>query len=659
MKCQIEYYLWLSKIADCKSLIIGFWEAVLIKIIGKLAIIKHQIMRSGKSLLLDNFNEYFINEDDEIEPLIYLPYFNKINIFIGTNNSGKSKFMRKLMELKNFKILNEFKLDSFNRFIKTKHPGLTSIKRSLNTQAEIKDFYNVGRISNREFQEYSEIFSDIKNPKFYYIPTLRTAHTLYQEIKSAENRHNSSSEYVKIEDDIFLDTLRKNYSLDRDIEVFTGVHLYKDILNTRNSKRATRKKFENFETFISNNFFDGKTIDIISEFDKDESRNGNNTKEIISIHIEGENESRDLFHLGDGIQALIMLTYKIFMAEDDSYIFIDEPEINLHPGMQRLFLDQILTNEDLKEKNITYFISTHSNHFLDLTLEKDNVSIYSFTSELEEDGNKKLIIKNVNAGDNDVLKSIGVNNSSVFMANCSIWVEGISDRIYIRAFLKSYCKHLDLNYPKEDIDFAFFEYAGTNISHYFFDDINEEEQNEFIRNINAMALSNRIFLLADSDNTLATSKKGKKLKKLEDARSNNFYPKIIRSHREIENFLPNEVWEKLIIDFCNRTVLSAEPERVLERLDSALGLVQSKDFSKQYIGEFLNKVREKAGKISSKFIINESEYKSLENDKFGTLTNKKMVSEAFSKKEFSWEILKKSKVIETLTIDIYNFINNK
>ncbi|WP_228454036.1 AAA family ATPase [Chryseobacterium fistulae] len=162
------------------------------------------------------------------------------------------------------------------------------------------------------------------------------------------------------------------------------------MLNTRNSKRENRRKFESFEKFISLNFFGSKTIDIIAEFDKDESEKGNNTKEIISIHIEGEKHTRDLHDLGDGIQALIILMYKIFMAENDSYIFIDEPEINLHPGMQRLFLEQIITNPDLTEKNLTYFLSTHSNHFLDLTLEKDNISIYSFYAKTESDGEKKL-----------------------------------------------------------------------------------------------------------------------------------------------------------------------------------------------------------------------------------------------------------------------------
>lgn len=617
-------------------------------------------MKSNKTLLLDKSDSYYLEENGNITNLEYLPGINKINILIGTNNSGKSKFMRNLMSYKSFWILDEFTFTSINSLIDQYGRGKTAKPKRLERNIEItKNFEELKNTLwfNQRISHENKIALQIKAPKFYYVPTLRTAHSIYLE------KFNEDNElfYEKIEDDILLHTLKKNYSLDGNIDIFTGVHLYKDILNTRNSKRETRRKFESFERFISRNFFDGKTIDIIAEFDKDESRKGNNTKEIISIHIEGEKYSRDLYDLGDGIQALIILMYKVFMSEDKSYIFIDEPEINLHPGMQRLFLEQIISNPDLIKKNLTYFISTHSNHFLDLTLEKDNISIYSFYSKTEDDGEKKLIIKNVNSGDNDVLKNIGVNNSSVFMANCSIWVEGISDRMYIKAFLKSYCKFATKKYPKEDIDFAFFEYAGTNLDHYLFDDIDSDEQDDILRDIKAMSLSNKIFLLADSDNTKPTTKKGKRLAKLESVKTNNFIPKIIRTHREMENLIPNEIWEDVLIDFCNKKLISTAEKRrdIQNKIKEALKTINSSDFSKKYIGEFLNDIRNKVGKASGKFIINESEYEVKSNGTFGTLKNKRMLSEIIAKKEFPWEIIKKNKAIEKLIPEIYEFIVSK
>ncbi|QIG90674.1 AAA family ATPase [Chryseobacterium sp. POL2] len=619
-------------------------------------------MKGYKTLLLEPIAGFYLNENEEIIPLEHLPFTNKINILIGTNNSGKSKFMRKIMQLNNYSFLNEYAFSKINSLLADYAPFRKGVKILTRKHYKIKNDIEDQRLSGSfvrgDFPD--DIFISVDRPKVYYIPTLRSAHSLYLETKTEQY---NSYKYEKIEDDIFLHTLRKNYSLSESVDVFTGIHLYKDILNTRNSKRETRKKFENFERFISRNFFEGKTIDIIAEFDKDESRNGNNTKEIISIHIEGEKDSRDLFDLGDGIQALIILMYKIFMAEDNSYVFIDEPEINLHPGMQRMFLEQINSNPDLVKKNLTYFISTHSNHFLDLTLEKNNVSIYSFYSKVETDGEKKLIIKNVNTGDNEILKNIGVNNSSVFMANCSIWVEGISDRIYIKAFLQSYCKSLGKKFPKEDIDFAFFEYAGTNLEHYFFDEnINSETQKEIISDIKAMALSNRIFLIADSDNAendISMSKKKIRLKNLKEAKSNNFTPLVIEDYREIENLLPLDVWKTILIKFCNKNLVSEHREEIENKIEEVLKKFERKNYKKKYIGEFLNDVRNELGKISNKFILNESEYKKLPNDKFGTLTNKRWLSEIVAGKDFSWDVLKKSKGIEKLTIEIYSFITKK
>jgi len=625
-------------------------------------------MKNSKSLLIDKPDDYYLDENDEITPIQFLPFVNNINIFIGTNNSGKSKFMRKLMSSKKMSFLNENALNIMNENIVARNKAKTHgvfelLQRGINAE---RDFNHIKgnhwfKIQVPDYQKIN-LISDFKPSKFYYIPTLRTAHSLYMqttEERDMNNRGRMHYTYEKIEEDILLYTLRKNYYLEEDIDIFTGVHLYKDILNTRNSKRETRKKFESFERFISKNFFDGKAIDIIAEFDKDASRKGDNTKEIISIHIDGEKDSRDLYHLGDGIQAIIILMYKIFVAEANSYIFIDEPEINLHPGMQRLFLEQIISNPDLTKKNLTYYISTHSNHFLDLTLEKDNISIYSFYSKVDDEGKKKLIIKNVNAGDNSILKNIGVNNSSVFMANSSIWVEGISDRIYVRAFLRSYCKHIGKKYPKEDIDFAFFEYAGTNLDHYLFDDIEEDEQEKIIKDINAMSLSNRIFLLADSDNVRVDSKKGKRLAKLENIQSKNFIPEIIRTHREIENFLPNNIWENILLELCNKKLLYENREDIEIKIKEVSKNINIDDYSRKYIGEFLNDLRNSIGKISGKFILNQSEYEVNDNGSFGTLKNKRALSELVAKKDFSWEVLKKSKAIEKLTIDVYDFILNK
>lgn len=657
----------------------------------------------------EKFKDYFL--DNESESITYFPKFNSINIIVGANNSGKSRFMRYLMSLKDFNgvdglqevkktvnlynreinkvnnIINEkievFDYNSKNtRYVSGGNPDREKadvLTKNLLKELDINQLDkilsiindNVVKISRLntfnvtndyivDFNKIDDLFlNEFRDIKRYFIPTLRTAHSLF---------NLDLDKYSKIENDIYLNTLDNYYDLKNiGVEVFTGIHLYKEILNTRNSKREIRSKFEKFEEFIRINFFDGRKIDIVAEFDKDKSLLGDNNSEIISVHIEGEKETRKLYELGDGIQAVIILLYKVFMAEPKSFIFIDEPELNLHPGMQRLFLEQISSNPDLKKKDLKYIISTHSNHFLDLTIEKENVSIYSFSPKLNDDNEKQFVIKNVNRGDNRLLKDLGVNNSSVFMANCSIWVEGVSDRNYIKAFLRSYSDYLYKNERKkyinlkEDIDFAFFEYAGSNIDHYIFEsEIEKEDEENVLKDIKALSLSNRIFLLADSDATKLSTKKGIRLKALEEAKSDNFFSKIVWNVREVENLLTNDIWKEVLIDLCNKKLVKSNREEIISKIDEALFGINSLNFSKKYIGEFLESLRIKMDKISGSYILNQSTYEtkidSVSTISFGTIVNKRELSESVFNKNFSWEVLSKNKEIENLTIEIYNFI---
>ncbi|NDI99814.1 ATP-binding protein [Flavobacterium sp. LaA7.5] len=615
-------------------------------------------------LIFDNpgvFEDYFLEE--ETKPLQNLLNLNMINIIIGANNSGKSRFIRLFMQSKYLKI-DKLKLEEYNKVIKESlkiryEIKILTLSNTIENQLRSNRLIlNASRLSEgrRLGQELERISKNmiVENTfnKRYFIPTLRTAHSLFQN-------------HQKIEDDIFEETLLNYYSVlkSSSIDIFTGLHLHKKILNARNSKREIRVNFENFEKFISKNFFDGKQVDIVAEFNKDESLEGKNISEIISIHIDGETETRKLYELGDGIQAIIILMYQIFMAEPNSFIYIDEPELNLHPGMQRLFLEQISSNEELKKKNLTYIITTHSNHFLDLTIEKENVSIYAFSPKSNSEGDKQFTIRNVNAGDNSVLKHLGVNNSSVFMANCSIWVEGISDRNYIKAFLKSYLKSIEgtkeYKSIKEDIDFAFFEYAGSNIGHYVFDEEIAKQEEELIKKeINSLALSNRIFLLADSDNADKRTTKGKRLSRLEVSKKDNFHPKIIWGVREIENLLPNEVWEKVLINFCNKKLVEAGRDEIQERIKKTIIPLHYSDYTKEYIGNFLNQVDVNLGKVDGTNILNKI-YETKADGSFGTLIPKRELSELVLNADLDWSVYQENSEIEKLTKEIYDFIINK
>lgn len=672
-----------------------------------------------------SFKDYFLDKHNN-ESIRFLPRVNNINLFIGANNSGKSRFLRELMTplshvgLQNSDLLLST-IDAFNLLLNdfpltfqvhalgvkyltnlftqkliekksdfnqsqvfgfntiNKKDSLAVIEKKIKENLLVSDKLNnifnaanllVGRskedfirsisIGNgyvnqsvfvgyfEDFEKIQEVISELiellqltelKGHRIY-IPTLRTAHSLF----TVENIKDNDGElsHKKIKEDVFKETIRKNYSkLKDDLDVFTGLNLYNEVVNVRNSKKEERLMFHEFENFLSENFFNGKDIDIVANFNIDNNNLGRDDDNLIQVFIGDKSEK--LHDLGDGVQSLIILMYKIFLAKKDSLIFIDEPELNLHPGYQRLFLEQITTNQVLLNKNLTYFMVTHSNHFLDLTLEKDSISIYSFNSFKTD----KFLIKNVNSGDNQILRDLGVNNSSVFLANSSIWVEGVSDRNLIKAFVKAYCQFEGKKELREDIDFAFFEYAGSNLTHYDFNKTTKN-YNEAKDLITSYALNNKILLLSDLDSGKDT--KHKNINEIA-TQTDGFEYYTTAPYRELENLLSSSVWKKVLINFCSKKEVASNHINIQKRIDASLSKINTESYKSEYIGAFLRDLN-----------INELNkiYKVDDNGIPGTLVPKTELSQLIlnkvRNKEITWEDFASNKTIVNLTEKIFDFV---
>lgn len=312
-----------------------------------------------------------------------------------------------------------------------------------------------------------------------YIPILRTAHTL----------HGCGSERDTT-GDIFLKTIVENYGIEVTgdaprIEVFTGLQLYDQILRDRCGPKHTRDRIDAFERFLGQQFFAGQSLEIVPRYTQDRA------EQHIYVKIGGR-EERELHNLGDGINALILVLYKIFTADTGSWIFIEEPELNLHPGLQRIFLQTLLHDASVRERNLRIFLTTHSNHLVGMAMHHSgDISVFAVAPEATE--GSSFLVRTVQGPELGLLDELGVDNASVFLANCSLWVEGVSDRIYLQGMLAAYARAKSLQL-REDLDFAFFEYGGSNFMHYAF--AADERDTAKIR---AQFVSNRVFLLADSD----------------------------------------------------------------------------------------------------------------------------------------------------------------
>jgi predicted ATP-dependent endonuclease of OLD family len=358
-------------------------------------------------------------------------------------------------------------------------------------------------------------------------------------------------------EDIFNNLISKTYFSDKRKEyIFTGLALYDKVRELLLGDTDDRDKIRSFEKFIGDAFFNGKDVNIVPRL-KD------------TLHIKIGKEERAIHDLGDGIQSIIILTYPLFFNQGTNAVFFfEEPEMHLHPGFQRLFIET-LQREDFK--SFQYFITTHSNHFLDITLDYDNISIYALHKEEET---KKFHINNVSTGDHSVLSLIGARTSSVFLSNCTIWVEGITDRIYLRKYLELYQKDKP-NKFKEDYHYSFVEYAGNNITHWSFLDSDDPNHS----NINVERLCAKLFLITDKDGaglnkdgspSSKSTKKQERHRKLAARLKDRYY---CLNCREIENLLSPEIIKKVV---ANR-----EPKNT--------GINYDKFNKKVYINEYLGK----------------------------------------------------------------------
>ncbi len=512
-----------------------------------------------------DFSHFKCNSRNEIGPLSH------INLFIGQNNSGKSRFLRFLFCRTNLKyttdiydyqtfskflekINQDYKLIFGNdissigpfysvefdtlispdkKFISTDNSVYEEIINKLNAMQNISN----GQVSHtrgygvnpdqvferlRNFGEDSinklpniDFTKSILGNKRYYIPILRG-------MRPFDNEH-TNFYHSRTVDDYFISS-EKKVLVNDDLIIFTGLELFSTLKKKLLGEPEDREEIANFEKFLSRHFFNNKKFTLIP-------KEGTNT-----VHVKiGQEKQFPLYNLGDGLQNLIIITFPIFIERERCLYFIEEPDMFMHPGYQRTLM-QTFSLFDQHQ----FFISTHSNHFLDMTIDYPNISIFQFH---KDEQHSNFSINPISNKDNNLLRELGVRNSSVFLTNASIWVEGITDRLYLRAYLKKYIQELNesdnekyninKNF-KEDIHYSIVEYQGSNLVHWSFDKSKSETDK-----INTRFLCAEAFVIADGDIT----DKGNRKEEFEKALGDKVY---FLNCKEIENLIPHEILTELL-----------------------------------------------------------------------------------------------------------------
>lgn len=485
--------------------------------------------------------------------------FSKINVFIGENNAGKSRFLRYLFSHSYREMSNEDFNNFFNGISRRVAKGEIVRKKS-NMETFIDIYMKTGKQRspysnvNNDFFEFAEKSSKASNKaNTYYFPVLRGFKDYKNIINSKLSKFLSSANSIQNKDsihhyisllnleakgledfDIYRDIVSQEYFKDHQASIkniLTGGKLYQEIKSMLLGDSEQRRLIEEYQNFLRDNFFNEYgSVQLIPNEEKK------------TLYVKIGDDERPIYDWGDGTQQLIIILFSLFVHKDEEnkVFFIEEPEMYLHPGILRKFIEVI--NSEIF-KNHQYFITTHSNVILDTSADVNvDMSIFKFKkikNKTHNDG-AEFIIEQCNNGDVSLLNELGIRNSSVFLSNCSIWVEGITDRLYLKHFLDLYInKHPEKSRFRENIDFTFIEYGGGNLAHFNF------ETNDSTENINAKYINNKIFLIADNDNSMPTSIKGKRKSRLKEILGENFYELQVL---EIENLITQNALKTVLIE---------------------------------------------------------------------------------------------------------------
>ena len=531
--------------------------------------------------------------DEFNNPLFAIYDLNRMNIFVGENNSGKSRFIRTALLGKTSIPITDTLSNDFKRRFDNSLNNILNIWRYIKQNQNIKDIpFDESIIkTSKDSDDYYEIYkhiteavhiwfnsvqkdrttqdyysqlsshivglsqallaksdaygtqkpiTEIYKNKCFYIPVLRgienfdsyfdkTSLTPLNDALLNKKQWRAVDDYTNNSKQIYQNKISVAYGIDKSC-IFTAENLYEEIRDKLLGEESRRQQVKDFQDFISETFYGGDGFTIIPRQQKNAQEI---IKEFLSVKI-GQSPERPIYDLGDGIKQMITILYKVFERKDDEAIFfIEEPEINLHPGYQRKLM-QILQSDTFSKHQ--FFIVTHSSHIIESSLANTKISIYK-TINLNKKNSQFKIIKTTNH-DLEILELLGISNGSVFMANCLIFVEGISDKIIIQKYLEVYMQEKNLDF-KEDVHYAFAETGGGNIAHWdFLKDINDED----IATIHASSFSNRSFIICDND---GNKKKERKEKLKQMVGEQYFYELPVR---EIENTIKRDVVERTLFN---------------------------------------------------------------------------------------------------------------
>ena len=301
------------------------------------------------------------------------------------------------------------------------------------------------------------------------------------------------------------------------------------------------------------------------------------------IYLEEANKGGiKLSDCGSGLKTIIatltLLHIIPSITKGSKFVFaFEELENNMHPSLERKLLLYIKDYiQDKKE--MVVFLTTHSNVAIDLFGNCPDAQILKVCN----DGYKSTVeTVMTDESKRNLLDDLGVKASDLLQTNCAIWVEGPSDRIYIKKWLEMFNNG---NKLEEGLHYQFIFYGGALLSHY------STQDDGFI---NLLKINKNSYVVMDSDKISMHSRLKGRVKRIKEELPRTHW---ITLGKEIENYLPSAAltsyFEKDVqikqFDLFSDIYKSNKHIKSFDKVQFAAEIIQDSNYTKESLGKCLD-----------------------------------------------------------------------